>query len=277
MELGFSSYTGTEFLLLYTVLLVIAGIAAWWLPNRFRPDGRGAQPEHAELLAYLGGGPVRFVDTVLASLIARNGMKVSDKFFVRQGEAVGETRAENAVLRMVGALSYGQSRDVLREHADAAERDLVQKGLLMDDDERTRLRMLGLAPLLLLFGVGLYRWLAGSAQGEPVAFLTVLLGLTVLLAAIRLFRINPRTRAGDEALTSAKEKLARLRAAPRQSEAGLAVGLFGTAVLIGTPYDELHAMRQSAAGSGADSSNGGDGGGDGGSGCGGGGCGGCGG
>ena len=64
-----------------------------------------------------------------------------------------------------------------------------------------------------------------------------------------------------------------MKRAPQASEAGYAVAIFGTGVLVGTPWEPLHAIQRSGGDTGT--GGGGDGGGCG-SGCGGG-CGGCGG
>ncbi|VVT13498.1 conserved hypothetical protein [Erythrobacter sp. EC-HK427] len=109
-----------------------------------------------------------------------------------------------------------------------------------------------------------------------MGFLVGLTALAAVLGIIRFLKFNPRTRAGEQTLAEAQERASRLKSAPRGEEVGFAVALFGTAVLVGTPFEPLHAMRQ--AQQGGDSGGGGcgsDGGGDGG--CGGGGCGGCGG
>jgi prepilin-type processing-associated H-X9-DG protein len=148
-------------------------------------------------------------------------------------------------------------------------------------EDSARLRWLSIIPFGVLFMIGLYRQRAGSALGEPTGFLVILLGLTVVLAVMRLANRDPRTRAGIAAVQAQHAKASRLRRAPQPEEAALAVALFGTAVLVGTPWEPVHAMRQPASGdSGGSSDSGGDSSSDssdGGSGCGGGGCGGCGG
>jgi hypothetical protein len=90
---------------------------------------------------------------------------------------------------------------------------------------------------------------------------------------IRFAKFDGRTVAGITAVMQMREKSSRLRRAPQAGEAGIAVALFGTGILVGTPWEPVHAMRQqgsgdgSGGGGGSDSSS--DGGGDGGGGCGG--------
>ncbi|MWV28269.1 TIGR04222 domain-containing membrane protein [Aurantiacibacter rhizosphaerae] len=273
MEIGFASYSGADFLLFYAALIMAAIAAGIWIPAAMRPDGRPSQPADAEELAYLAGGTPRFVESVVAALFARRALQVEKKTIVKTTGAQGETPAEKSLMRHVGDLSWSAAKANLDGHADAIDRDLTRRGLLVDPAERLTLRLMPVLPYVFLLLLGAFRWQAGSAEGEPVGFLTTMMIITGVLAVIRLAKFNPRTRAGDAALASAMATAQRLRRATTSGEAGLAVGLFGTAVLVGTPYAPLHAMRQSAGGASTDS---GDSGGDGGGGCGGG-CGGCGG
>lgn len=275
MELGFSSYDGGEFLLFYGALIVAAVVAAFWIPGFLRPDGHGHELKDPEALAYLVGGKQRFAESVTAALLARGALRVEGKRLVKTARAEGESRAERDLLRHMGDLDWATAKQRLHDHAAATERDLVSRGVLMPPADRSRLRLLSVAPLVVVFAIGLYRWLAGNAEGEPVGFLTILLVAVLAIALLRLFASNPRTRAGDEVLELALARSQRLRSATTSGETGLAVGLFGTGVLVGTPYAPLHAMRQSGGGAdGGVASDGGDGSG---GGCGGGGCGGCGG
>jgi len=98
---------------------------------------------------------------------------------------------------------------------------------------------------------------------------------TAIVAVIRVLKSDRRTQAGIAALTDARARAERLARAHTEAETGMAVALFGTAVLIGSPIGDLHTIRREKSDGGGS----GDGGsiGDGDSGCGGGGCGGCGG
>jgi uncharacterized membrane protein YgcG len=109
-----------------------------------------------------------------------------------------------------------------------------------------------------------------------VGFLTALLIVTAFVALIRFAKLDAATRSGRRALGEVRREAARLRSAPVRDEAGMAVALFGTTVLVGSALSDFHDLRMKGASSGEDGgSSGGDSGGDGG--CGGGGCGGCGG
>ena len=134
-------------------------------------------------------------------------------------------------------------------------------------------------PYAVLIAFGATKMIVGSLRDRPIGYLTALVVLTVIAGAIRWFTIDRRTRAGRDAVHEARERSLRLRQAPTSPEVGIAVALFGTAVLAGSAFGDFHRLR-SNAGSGRDggggSCGGGGGGSGGGGGCGGGGCGGCG-
>lgn len=269
----FSSYTGADFLAFYVAMLVTTIIAGFWIPAVLRRDGRPNEPKGMEETAFLSGGKERHTTAILTDLFVQGAFEEEKRGklrVVRKDMEVGE--AGRAVLGEIGALKLSHFKDTLSKYARGVEATLIERGLLMDQGQRLELRMVSILPYVALLVLGLYRQRAGAALGEPTDFLVILLVLTALLAAIRFFKFNPRTRAGNEALRVLEDRSSRMRRAPSANEAGHAVAIFGTGVLVGTPWEPVHAMRQSQGGgdggSGGDSDGGG---------CGGGGCGGCGG
>lgn len=271
----FSAFTGADFLYLYAVLLVTAVIAGLFIPVLMRPEGRGSELSDMEDIAVLSGGAERHATVVIADLLARGGLREesSSKLAVRQ-TSLETGKAGQAVLRQSGSFSLNEISGTLKSHVQQVQANLTRRGLLMDGSERLQLRLMATAPYLLLLAIGLYRWQAGAAQGKPTGFLVALLVVTGVLALIRFATINPRTKAGKAAIAKLRERSQRLRNAPTAPEVGIAVAMFGTAVLVGTPFEAVHAMRQAGSGDGGSSDSSSS---DGGSGCGGGGCGGCGG
>jgi len=269
----FGDYGGTDFLIFYAGLLLAAFIAAKLMPTWLREDGTPVQLTDPEEIAFLAGGRLRFVDAVIAGLLGREALQIAGKakLAVAQPNA-GNTDAERAVLGLPGKFRWSKARRLIGKHSGNVEEALVRKGLLVPSGDRLTLRLVPVLPYLALMVLGIYRLRAGAALGEPVEFLLGLVLLTGVLAIMRVVKFDPRTRAGIDALKEGRQQAERLRSAPTGGETGLAVGLFGTAVLVGTPYAPFHTMRQSsgAGTSHSDSDSGG-------SGCGGGGCGGCGG
>lgn len=273
----FAGFSGGQFLIFYVIMLATSVAAALWIPAVLRPDGRRAKLTDLEEIALLSGGAERHTTAVLSSLFAKDALDQAGKSkLIVTRQSVGGTDAERAVLNKVGDFTPKEALATLKPHAERIEARLIREGLLLDKGERNRLRWLAVVPFVVLFVIGLYRQQAGEAQGEPTGFLVMLLILTVLCALVRIFNGNPRTKGGNYALRELEQQSSRLKRAPQQVEAGLAVAIFGTAVLVGTPWEPLHAVQRAGSGGGAEGSadsgcSGGD------SGCGGGGCGGCGG
>lgn len=279
MITDFSTMSGGTFLLYYGALVIAAVVAGLWLPAFLRPDGRHQQVSDQGQLAWLASGPGRFTEATLARLFGTGALAADagNKLRVSRADA-GDSEPERLLTAGGGVFGITEAHRMLKPYAARVEEELIQRDLVMDKGARWRLRLAGAAPYLAVLAVGWYRRQAGEALGEPTGFLTALMVLTALLLLWRLLRLDPRTRAGQAALGEAKIKAARLRSAATGPELGIGVALFGTAILAGTPYSQLHAMRTAATGDGAGgyAGDGGDSGGDGGSGCGGG-CGGCGG
>lgn len=277
MEL-FSSWTGSDFLLFYAGLLGFACVAAWWIPVRLRAPGRHGAIDDLESVAVLAGGPDRLAESVLADLYVRGALNVQGKGQLAVADGgVGGSPAAKALLALDPPLTTHAARKALVVHAERVAARLQRAGLLLRPEEHTRLRWLSITPFAALLLLGLYRQRAGDAIGEPTGFLVVLLAATVLCAIIRFVKSDPRTQAGIAAARQLQDRSIRTARAPRPEEAAMAVALFGTAVLVGTPWEPVHAMRQQGSGDGGSTEGSSDGGSDGGSGCGGGGCGGCGG
>jgi uncharacterized protein (TIGR04222 family) len=271
MEL-FSSWTGSDFLLFYSVLLGFACLAAWWIPAHLREPGRRGDALDAEGVAYLVGGSERLADSLIAELYVR-GALVPDgsQRLAAADPALLAGPAGQALLTIASPFSIEQAQRAIGPHAERVAARLRRAGLLLRPEELSRLRWLSITPFAALFLLGLYRQRAGSALGEPTGFLVLLLILTVVFAVIRFAKSDPRTLAGIAAVKDLRRHRRRVGLAPRPDEAAMAVALFGTAVLVGTPWEPVHAMRPQGS-SGDSGSSGGDsdsGGGDGGGGCGG--------
>lgn len=270
MSLGPFDLTGGPFLTLYGILLALTIAAGALIPPWLRPEGHEGRVRDAESLAWLAGGPTRFADAVVARLVGAGALTIADKTEFRLSRACGPASgAEQRVLALPTPSRWRDLQPVLAEAAMPVERRLVAAGLVMDGGTILQMRFWQTLPYLLLIAFGSIKWEVGTMRDRPVGYLTGLLVITAVLAVVRFAAINRRTRAGNRVLAVARSQQDRLRRAPTAGETGLAVALFGTVVLIGSPWAAYHQMRASSS---SDGGSGGDGGGGGG----GGGCGGCG-
>ncbi len=272
MGLGPFDLTGGPFLILYLTLLLAVFIAGLVIPRRLRPPGRTQAVTDPDMLAVLSGGKSRFVDALVARLLARGALLLSGKDgFMAAAGARGETAAELRVLALSAPIRFSTIMRQLADYAEPVARKLSGSGLYMSDDDAARIRWWQTLPYVLLIGFGTIKLMIGEARGRPVGYLTALLVLTAIGTAIRWFVLDRRTRAGLAAVAEAGRRHDRLKRAPTAGEVGTAVALFGTGVLAGSAWHDFHRMRVASDGG----SSSGDSGGDGGGGCGGG-CGGCG-
>jgi uncharacterized protein (TIGR04222 family) len=281
MTLGPYDLTGGPFLILYMVLLLAAIVAGFMIPDRLRPAGRTRTLTDPDELAYLTGGKVRFVETIVTRLLARDAIGfMGGRGFARRLGATGNTAAERRVLALPTPIAWP---DLILHvgplSAPVADR-LARAGLLMTPGDVARTRFWQTLPYVALIAFGAVKLIVGDARHRPIGLLTALLVLTGVFAAIRWFTIDRRTHAGREVMAATASHNVRLNIAPTIDEMDVAVALFGTIVLAGSEFAALHGLRSTAnsggggggCGSGIDSG-GSDGGG---GGCGSGGCGGCG-
>lgn len=259
-----------EFLALYAVLFIASIVAGFAIAAVFRPEGNAPMLSKDDELAYLAGGRPRLGETVLSRMLAAGQAKIEKGRIHLAPTMVGATGLERDILALPSPASFGKVQRILRDSAERIEHDLVMRGQMMERGEARQVGLFAALPLLLLLGLGFVRYQFGVAAGRPVGILTVFMIATVIVALIRVFAVDRRTKGGLTVVNEAKARSTRLKQAPTQAETGTAVALFGTAVLVGSPLADLHRMRQSDGGGDGGSSGGGDGGGGCGGGCGGG-------
>ncbi|MBB5865154.1 TIGR04222 domain-containing membrane protein [Xanthomonas sp. 3058] len=279
-------WRGTHFLALFVVLIGLAWSAAALLRRWARGVG-GASNQHlsdAAEVAYLSGGDARVADLYFAQLLATNAV-----FLERDEEAQGRVRLRrNAVATVPAALApalqiAGNAEDpvvawqALRALAEPVQQRVVAKGLWLDPRHALWVRGLSALPVAALWLLGACKIVIGLQGGYPIGYL---LALMVLLSMVVLgFLLAParRTLAGDQQIAVRRETV-KPDAARGGADPSHVVALYGTAALLGTPWESYHTLRSPMSTTGDSSTTSCGGGGDSGGGdSGGGGCGGCGG
>lgn len=239
---------GEQFLLLYLVLLGVAVLAGLVIPRWLRPEGRRQVVEDPDRLAYLAGGARRFGDAVVARLLGTGALAmIGRNEFAPTPGATSASGAEAGVLALRGPVSWTAIERALKPHAQPMARQLRDSGLLLSPHERSGLGGWAVLPYALVFAFGAIKLTIGVMRDKPVGFLAGLLIVTAVLALIRYATIDRRTRGGLAALADARRRAERLKGAPTNAEMGLAVALFGTAVLAGSGYADFHRLRTPAS------------------------------
>ena len=205
--------SGPEFLNIYWIALGISVLFAIGVRIRMRAS-RGDAPASSvdvDELAYLAGGPRRVVEASVARLIEAEALRST-----RRGTVglIGKPTAVNAVDRTVLADAGRYSnRTVSLLMATVAQSDAVKAiatrlgdaGMLIEPGTAKRQLRVGALPMVVLFVIGVVRWVNGIAIGAPVGWLTLQLILTAVLVVLmtRSGSIK-RTAAGDRALEGAR-------------------------------------------------------------------------
>lgn len=239
----FTSLTDSEFLIIFSGLIVAGCVAAWLIPSALRDAGRRSESLDPESIAVLAGGRERFADAVLARLFVAGVLEFAGSGglrVVRRDPAAGT--AALALLDAGGPLTLGQARRIIDRHRAGIVARMRRSGLMLWPEQVTRMRWLSIAPFAVLLVLGIYRYRAASAFGAPSGGLLVLLAITLACAVLRYLLSDPRTVAGIGAVRDVHGGRAARAHPPAADEAPLAVALFGTEVLIGTPWEPVHRL-----------------------------------
>jgi uncharacterized protein (TIGR04222 family) len=278
---GLTTMTGGQFILLYMMLLAAAAPLSLILAALTRSAGRTQRVDDPDQLAMLSGGKARLIDSAIARLLETGAIA----FEGRQHFRIDRTRQsanliDGPILRLTSPVSWNDIKSASSVQADCLEDGLVGQGLIASNHEMLWRRGAAVLPFVLLLMVGLMRLAIGLARHAPVGILIVLLIGTIGFTLFRWFMVDRRTQAAIKAVSEAKARATRLKTAPLDTEMGIAVALFGTAVLTGSAFGALHQLRTASHGDGGpgffDGGSSDGGGSDGGGGGCGGGCGGCG-
>ena len=256
------------------------------------PGGGAAEPDrerHPHDLAYLNGGDTLAVYSALSAMHLR-GTITSERGVVR---AVGrlDDRVDGLERAIHQSTASGARLQRLTNYyavcgeLAAIRKRLVAAGLLLSDEQRSRIRRVGLW-MVTVAVLGLLRVLAGVAEVRPVGFLTAMLLVVTAIAVVLLVAAPRRTKQGDRTLARLRDEQHDLSPGMRPDwtvygpeGAALSVGIFGTGAMWASDpafADGLALQRNANAsgggegGSFGDSDSGGGGGGGGGGGCGGG-------
>lgn len=294
---------GPEFLGTYVGLglaaILAGGLLRWLarapfdLPSEtaFQPQQVHRLPLHEYQLAFLAGGATRAVDAAITSLFVRGVLQASStgrKFHSATTLPPSSPRLEQTLHDAAGPMP-GLTRGEL-QHAASNTIGEIAAGLrtmgMVPAAGGLHVRLLTVAPGLLLLGLAVAKILIGIERQRPVVLLAILAFITALLVAGAFFIPVHSTVRGQRLLRSTQASHAALRQATAggqepigPDQASLAVAMFGVTALAATPYAALSTMispprtPSDTTGSSCSSCSSGGGGSDGGGG--GGGCGGC--
>jgi uncharacterized protein (TIGR04222 family) len=286
---------GSEFHYFLVPMMIAAVCVGRIIRSQFHGPVPDERDETAELTreqaAYLSGGSARLTSAVVARLVGNGVAAVEGTRLVRGGRELTDD-ATPAEVAVKNGLPFSNDRDALKPVSQAVQAAFADEGKKLEEAGYLlpRLTQFGavcasLLPLILvLLAFALPRFLMGTANAKNTQYLGFVTVVGTLFSlGIIFYGHTRRTRRGEYVLAKLQARHGELRSEPAYGgthDAGLAVALFGTAVLFGSSLAMLHDWypRQTTGDNTGGCGTGGCGaGGDGGGGCGGGGCGGCGG
>jgi uncharacterized protein (TIGR04222 family) len=201
--------SGPDFIWLYIGAFGLTLIALFILRRAGRAgslERAGREPLTVEEVAYLSGGWPRMVETAIAALVSRNVLRIQSNGYIYtvSNPAQGpESPLEDAVIGALHGRVGRTANQIQRKLAgnpmfDRQHKSLAARGLAYGGGRSWK----SVAPMGVLFAVGVARWITGIELGYPVGYLTALLAVTLLVIIVGLRGVKPGvTRAGRRSLT----------------------------------------------------------------------------
>lgn len=210
--------SGPAFLWLYVAGMVVGLAVAIGMRVKVRRPRLAEPPGAVDVveLAFLGGGPVNAVQIAVARLVRAGLVRVD-----RSGTltATGPARPTGAPLddALLAELAGAGSRTVTQLMRRPAPQQvlngigasLARAGLLVPPAKAVRARRLSPLPLLVVFVVGVVRWVNGARQNLPVGNLTLLLAITIFVLVFLTIRaLGPKARTvhGDKVVAAVRKQ-----------------------------------------------------------------------
>ncbi len=292
-------WSGPNFLSLYAFICVLGILLALGVRRLMSTPISGPPAADWQLqpyeIALLSNGPKRAVAATIVTLVGRGELTwdPNSNTFAAANLSAQDNLLERSV---AGAASRSGARyaDLVRGSQAAVnemERGLLRKGLLIDPSRIALVVFGGIGVAALVLILGMLKIQVGLSRGRPVLFLILECLIYGVVALFVLARSARRSVYGDRVVKELSADFSGLRTAggfeaTDHQSAAIALGLFGTAALVGSDYYYLSktiapvsssSWASSSTSGSSDSGGSSCGGGGGGSGCGGGGGGGCGG
>jgi uncharacterized protein (TIGR04222 family) len=249
---------GPDFLRFYVVLQFACVVFALWLRRLLRLPGNSADSAadsglDGYSIAYLNGGRVLAVGTAVASLAARDAMKViKNTRRLRSKEPKPDFThplEEGVYVTALGPTgsTIGELRDSVARTTDRIAQNLQHRGLVVDANTAWKVVWVPLCVALSPAAVGVIKTLIGLSRGKPVLYLLGLCILSVIVSLLVFLRRPRRTRKGDALLDLLRRRHAGRRFLPSVSQSAPAadlpvlIGLFGMNALAGADFSPLRA------------------------------------
>ncbi len=234
-------------------------------------------------LAYLQAKKARVFVTASASLVQRGYLGLGEVpidpnggFAKRIAAKFGVKMKKLIALKPLPSDADQIERDVCESHKNTSTPQeaeakckldltemhgrLVEKGFVVTASRASMIQWLTVLPFLGLLALGIAKIFVGVERDKPVGFL-IFFSVICFITMLIVLACRPRlTRQAKAFLKEKQKENATLRTSKGEltsnnSHIGLAVALFGTGILVGSPLDELGLLMRPIRGSSNDSTN----------------------
>ncbi|MGL4423286.1 MAG: TIGR04222 domain-containing membrane protein [Gemmataceae bacterium] len=241
-------WNGTDFFyalipaLLAAIVVGVMAQDALALPKPLPGDEEQELPW--EQTAILAGGSDQLLLTGLSRLVADGVIRIEDKS-IQSVDGTSENSPERTAIERLILSHLPLDREAWEPLKSAVafqsapmQQQLVDEGYLMTPQQKRCTWIVGLAPLLAVFGLlGLPRLIMGLSAEKPVLYLILVLAVGLILGLMIVFGgLTSRSRRGEVVLRGLQS-----RYDPDEFHISMAVALFGSVALTGTA---LLALRE---------------------------------
>lgn len=270
---------GPYFLAFYAAVILLTIAAVVLFKRSLDKSGKmpaAAIPSNVDPfeIAYLRGGENEMARAVIFALVRRGQLEVSGSAGihmirrVENPEPANLSHAERTALGWVGSLREPKELfaadgliALLRPLSETYRRRLESQNFLVPEDQLSTMRLVRIGAVLLVAALGIYKFVAAVVDSNSNLLLLPILLIAGVFFVFKSSRLKRLTRHGTEYLERLEvvfEGFRRVTAAENSRVEGttpamagidpvlLSVGVFGSAVLIGSSYDHYNQAFQRA-------------------------------
>ncbi|MDX6551565.1 MAG: hypothetical protein QOH74_53, partial [Gaiellales bacterium] len=213
--------SGPAFVWLFIALLIAPLIVRVFLRASIKRTNGSvttfARPLSIYQLAYLLGGPKRTVETVIAALVHRGQLRVNSKKKLKAVGVLPVDPLERAVAKSatdaVGSTTTGVMNSVLSSsRLTALATELEDQGLLVPASKRRMVRRTVFFLYVVVFAIGVARWVNAVSLDRPVGLLSAELIVAVIVCVFVATKLaGHEAKAGPHLTSTGAAVLARAR------------------------------------------------------------------
>ena len=246
--------SGIPFLVFYAIIALMAWLGAFLLNHLLRTNGDSQwqlarismklSPNH---LAYLAGGRQRLLESAVSELLIGSFAKASRQQLRHGTKPISKklSLVARAIHRKISAgasIDYEGIQDAAKLSVAKVSGELMNAGLIQSTAKRHALGWMTGLMFAGVFGIGVARICMAIPNQRPFGFLALEMLVFALMAAVPIYLIPFRTKAGEMVLKQWQVKANKKSTYSFSKNIGFAkaaffVSVLGPSVLVGTVFE----------------------------------------